>query len=350
MNTKHRFITGNSSDMVEVPDRTVHLTVTSPPYPMIEMWDEMFSEQDPLIGRAMELNMGKEAFERMHKLLDEVWEEVSRVTTPAGIVCVNIGDATRKLGKNFQCYPNAARITKWFFDNGFTVLPSIHWRKPTNKANKFMGSGMLAPSAYVTQEEESILVFRKGPTPRDFNTDGERGTRQASAYFYEERNKWFCDSWDDIPGSRQDGLKNSKRRLALYPVEIPHRLIHMYSIYGDTVLDPFAGSGTTLVAAMASGRSSIGYDLDEDMQKIFKKRIHEPKQLNSRFTRDRIHSHLKYVEETDRDFKYENKMYGFPVTNKAETKMRFYSVDSIKGGEGVYEVKMEPSTVTQELT
>ena len=333
--------------MSEITNESVSLVVTSPPYPMIEMWDEEWIEQDPLIENALELNMGKEAFERMHKVLDSVWEEVSRVVFDSGIVCVNVGDATRKLGANFQCYPNAARITDWFFKNGFTVLPPIHWRKPTNKANKYMGSGMLPPSAYVTQEQEYILIFRKGFVPRRFDNHTEVLNRRESAYFYEERNKWFSDQWTDIPGSRQDGMAGSKltRHMAVFPFDIPYRLINMYSVYGETVLDPFAGSGTTLIAAMASGRNSIGYDNQPDMMGQFEKKKFDSKTLNNRYIKNRIHKHIKYIEEVG-ELKYEAENYNFTVTNKGERDIQFYELTKLTGEEGTYEVLYEPYVKT----
>ena len=341
MNTNHKMYTGDSSNMAELADNSVHLVVTSPPYPMIEMWDEMFSKANTMVGRALEKNMPKQAFEEMHKVLDKTWAEVDRVMIEGGMVCINIGDATRSFDKSFQCYPNAARITQWFFENGYNVLPRIHWRKPTNKANKFMGSGMLPPNAYVTLEEESVLVFRKGLWPREFTKGSEIEMRRASAYFYEERNKWFSDSWDDIPGSRQEGLRGSKTHHAVYPVEIPLRLIHMYSIYGDTVLDPFAGTGTTLVAAMASGRSSVGYDTNPVMVMQYDQHIKKLDTYHDQFNRTRIRNHKRLVE-SGKEFRHESEVYDFPVTNGAEKTLRLFSIESYEGEKGEYTVRLGP--------
>ncbi len=98
----------------------------------------------------------------MHSALDDVWAEISRVLVPGGIACINVGDATRTVGDSFRVYPNHARVTDAFVELGFEPLPDVLWRKPTNSAAKFMGSGMIPPNAYVTLEHEYVLVFRKG--------------------------------------------------------------------------------------------------------------------------------------------------------------------------------------------
>jgi len=96
---------------VELPSESVDLVVTSPPYPMIEMWDELFSKLDPDIEAALDGERGMEAFELMHEQLDQVWEMVSDAVVDGGFVCVNIGDATRTIDGSFQLFPNTAQIT-----------------------------------------------------------------------------------------------------------------------------------------------------------------------------------------------------------------------------------------------
>ena len=129
---------------------------------MISMWDGIFQEQDPEIESLLETGKGSEAYEKMHLVLDRVWRECARLLVPGGIACINIGDATRRLGEDFRLYSNHSRCVSAFENIGFQVLPPIFWRKSTNAPNKFMGSGMLPPGAYVTLEHEYILLFRKG--------------------------------------------------------------------------------------------------------------------------------------------------------------------------------------------
>lgn len=162
MKTTHKHYICNAAKMAALADRSVSLVVTSPPYPMIDMWDEIFSRQDEKIEKALKKSDGSLAFELMHKVLDRVWKEVFRVLSPGGFACINIGDATRTLGDNFALYPNHARILNAAQVLGFTALPCILWRKQTNAPNKFMGSGMLPAGAYVTLEHEYILILRKG--------------------------------------------------------------------------------------------------------------------------------------------------------------------------------------------
>jgi len=144
--------------MKEVDSESVNLIVTSPPYPMIEMWDDQFSSSNPEIKEALQNGDGSKAYDLMHEELSKVWAEVNRVLVGGGIACINIGDATRKVNGAFQLYANHSKITGYFEKMGFQVLPLILWRKETNKPNKYMGSGMLPPSAYVTLEHEYILT------------------------------------------------------------------------------------------------------------------------------------------------------------------------------------------------
>ncbi len=257
LTTTHRVIIGDARRL-PIVDASVQLVVTSPPYPMIDMWDDAFSELQPGIAGMLARAEGRAAFEAMHRVLDTVWSEAVRVLVPGGICCINIGDATRSLGGEFALYPNHARVIAAMLDLGMTVLPDILWRKPTNAPNKFMGSGMLPGGAYVTYEHEYILVFRKGGK-RVF-TPAEKLRRAESAYFWEERNVWFSDVWVGLPGAHQRATGGGRERSGAFPFELPYRLVQMYAMQGDTVLDPFAGTGTTLAAALSSGRNSIGVE------------------------------------------------------------------------------------------
>jgi len=169
---------------------------------MIEMWDDLFCSLDPAIGPALGDGDGRRAFELMHDALAAVWAELDRVLVDGGIACVNVGDATRTLDDSFRVYQNHARIIEAFDGLGFEPLPEILWRKPTNAAAKFMGSGMIPPNAYATLEHEYVLVFRNGSERRSFEPGADR--RYESAYFWEERNEWFSDLWTDVRGTLQE--------------------------------------------------------------------------------------------------------------------------------------------------
>ena len=207
METTHKVYFENSFDMCELESNSIDLMITSPPYPMIEMWDLLFSSLNDEIRQALEEKDSKRAFNLMHEELDKVWKEVARVLKLGGIVCVNIGDANRKIGENFQLFPNHVKITDFFHNNDFIELPCILWRKPTNSPNKFLGSGMVPPNAYVTLEHEYILIFRKGDIKRKMQPKSE--IRYNSAFFWEERNKWFSDVWEDVRGISRNINKNN---------------------------------------------------------------------------------------------------------------------------------------------
>ena len=338
MKTKHRVIIGNSQNLEEVENESVNLIVTSPPYPMIEMWDEVFGSLNPAIADALNNENGFEAYDLMNKELNKVWAEVDRVLTPGGIACINIGDATRKIGDNFQLYSNHSRIICCFEQMGYQVIPDILWRKQSNKPNKFMGSGMLPPNAYVTLEHEYILIFRKGGN-RQFKKQEEKEHRRDSAYFWEERNNWFSDVWEDVKGTSQKMKdKELRNRNGAYPFELAYRLINMYSVKGDTVLDPFLGTGTTIIAAVASGRNSIGYEIDPNFKDFITEGILESKDNSNEYIYERINNHINFVNERVADkgpLKHESDVYNFAVMTSQERKASFQYVDEIYEDNGI---------------
>ncbi len=332
MKTTHKIHFQNAQKMAETPNNAIDLVVTSPPYPMIEMWDEMFIAQNPEIKKALGGGDGPKAFELMNTELDGVWKELKRVVKPGGIVCINIGDATRTIRGDFALYTSHARIVSGMLKLGFSMLPAILWRKQTNAPNKFMGSGMYPPGAYVTLEHEFVLIFRKGGK-REFNRDADKKNRRASAYFWEERNQWFSDVWMELKGTRQALFdKNARQRSAAFPFELPYRLINMFSVYGDTVLDPFLGIGTTTFAAMAACRNSVGYEIEKNFSEaIFSKTDEIIAHANERL-RQRIDAHLEFVRErteTKGPCKHTNHFYGFPVITKQEADLVFQELRSV---------------------
>ncbi|TYT60439.1 DNA-methyltransferase [Natrialba swarupiae] len=347
METIHRVFVGDSRDLSAVADDSVELVVTSPPYPMIEMWDDLFADLDPAVGDALESGDGRVAFEAMHAQLDRVWDELERVLVDGGIACINVGDATRSIDDSFRVYPNHARVLEAFESRGFDPLPDVLWRKPTNSAAKFMGSGTLPPNAYVTLEHEYVLVFRNGNESRSFEPRADR--RYEAAYFWEERNRWFTDLWTDVRGELQtlefEGSEELRERSAAYPFEIPYRLICMYSTYGDTVLDPFWGTGTTTLAAMCAGRGSVGYELEEAFLEAFDRQIDDVPAISQSIGRARLEAHRSFVEEYRAEgstLEYDAEYYDTSVVTKMERSIRLREVDSIETVADGYRVEHEP--------
>lgn len=330
MYTTHTIFYIDSRKLSTLNDDSIDLVVTSPPYPMIEMWDNLFTQSNPDISGYLENGDYSNAFESMHKILDEVWYELFRVMKSGAFACINIGDATRTIKNRFQLFANHSRIQKKCFDIGFDVLPIILWRKQTNAPNKFMGSGMLPAGAYVTLEHEYILIFRKG-NKRIFASAEEKHNRMLSGYFWEERNNWFSDIWD-FKGIRQEiNDKELRSRSAAYPFLLPFRLINMYSVFGDTVLDPFLGTGTSTLAAVTAGRNSVGYEIDKSFATPIKNRIGKELPILNSFNMQRLKNHISFAQDYAKEkggFKYINNNYGFPVMTKQEKELKLVFVKS----------------------
>lgn len=336
--------------MSAISDCSIDLMITSPPYPMIEMWDEIFSKQNPSIGKALKDQDGIRAFELMNKELDKVWKEVYRTLKEGGFACINVGNATRKIGEEFKLYSNHSRILEYCTSLGFSSLPEILWRKQTNAPNKFMGSGMLPAGAYVTLEHEHILVLRKG-NKRIFKTQGEKLRRQKSAFFWEERNIWFSDVWEDLKGTKQNNIdKKIRERSGAYPFELAYRLINMFSLREDTVLDPFLGTGTTTMAAMATGRNSIGFEIDPNFSNHLFTRFEEVIDYSNKIIENRILNHMNFVKERVKikgELGYESKVYGFPVVTSQETEITFDELKKIAEKENGFEVEYKEKPTFQ---
>lgn len=332
LTTTHKLFFQDARNMKQIEDQSINLVITSPPYPMIEMWDEQFSSLDPTIKTNFDCGDYNGAFEAMHQILDGVWHELWRVMKEGAFACINIGDATRTINYKFQLFANHARIQRKFQELGFDTLPLILWRKQTNAPNKFMGSGMLPTGAYVTLEHEYILIFRKG-NKRQFKTAECKLKRMQSSFFWEERNAWFSDLWD-FKGARQDiNNRELRSRSAAFPFVLPFRLINMYSLIGDRVLDPFMGTGTTLLSAIAAGRSSVNYELDESfapaLQALTMNNLSDLQKVNI----DRIKNHLAFIQTRkagNKELKYENSYFGFPVMTSQEQELQIVFVRQVE--------------------
>ena len=350
MKTTHQIFYRDARNLKEIPSESVDLVVTSPPYPMIGMWDDIFGSQNLEIEKALKTGDGKLAHELMHGILDSVWDEVFRVLKDGRFACINIGDATRKVNGDFCLYPNHARILNYLLSIGFSALPDILWRKQTNAPNKFMGSGMLPAGAYVTLEHEYILILRKG-SKREFKTECEKQNRRESALFWEERNIWYSDVWMDIKGTGQrlsvrDRFEtcpySSRLRSAAFPYDLAYRLINMYSVKGDVILDPFLGTGTAIEAAMTSGRNSIGVEIDESFQSAIRPMARQIVDFSNDYLRDRLMKHFEFVEDriqASGPLKYTNRHYGCPVVTSQEQSILLNGLNEVQEvGDNIFEV------------
>jgi modification methylase len=332
MKTAHQIFFADAQKMEDIGNESIDLMITSPPYPMVEMWDKIFTLQNSMILNALNSSDGSTAFEMMHQILDRVWDEVWRVLKPGAIACINIGDAARTIETRFSLFSNHTRIQSYMLHLGFSALPCILWRKQTNSPNKFMGSGMMPPGAYVTLEHEYILIFRKG-NKKLFSSSEEKQNRRESAYFWEERNHWFSDIWMDLKGTSQGLLdKTARNRSAAFPFELAYRLICMFSVKHDQVLDPFLGIGTSMCAAMAAARNFIGVEIDPNLKSIILSRIENIIEFSNIKIRNRLQAHLQFVENRIREkgpLKHINQYYGFPVMTLQEKDLWLNSLWSL---------------------
>ncbi len=246
--THHKLILGDSRDLSDIPDDSIHLIVTSPPY-----WNlKKYRDSSGQMGNISD-------YEEFISELNKVWNECHRVLAKGGRMIVVVGDVciSRKQGGRHYVMPLHASIIEGCRKIGFDNLTPIIWYKIANATFEVSGGGGILgkpyePNAVIKNDIEFILMQRKPGAYRKPNTN----TRILSTISQENHNKWFRQIWGDLPGA------STKNHPAPYPVELSNRLIRMFSFVGDTVLDPFLGTGSTVIAAAATGRNSIGVEVD----------------------------------------------------------------------------------------
>jgi hypothetical protein len=213
-----------------------------------------------------------------------------------------------------------------------------------------MGLGMLPAGAYITLEHEFILILRKG-NKRKFTSQEDKRRRQRSAFFWEERNLWFSDVWEDLKGTNQNNIdKEIRERSGAFPLELPYRIINMFSVRKDTILDPFLGTGTTMLAAMATGRSSIGIEIDKNFKETLFERFEDVVDFSNQLIENRLLNHLRFVEERTKakgGLGYKSATYGFPVMTRQEIEITFDELSRIIKKESEIEVEYQEEPTFQ---
>jgi site-specific DNA-methyltransferase (adenine-specific) len=256
MKTTHKIISGDARVMDLIEDQSVHLIVTSPPYWQLKDY-----------GDQRQLGY-HDTYENYINNLNLVWQESYRVLKPGCRMCVNVGDqfARSVFYGRYKVIPIRTEIIKFSESMGFDYMGAIIWQKVTTTNTTggavIMGSYPYPRNGILKLDYEFIMVFKK-PGQSKKPTQEKMELSRLTA---EEWNAYFSGHWK-LPGEKQTD------HLAQFPIEIPNRLIKMYSFVDDTVLDPFLGSGTTSVSAEILNRNSIGIEINKEFLPIIKKKF-----------------------------------------------------------------------------
>ena len=257
MNTSHTIVIGDARNMGEVPDESVHLVVTSPPYWQIKNY-----------GDARQIGFN-DSYDEYIAHLNTVWAECYRTLAPGCRLCVNIGDqfARAVTYGRYKIIPIRETIVRFCESIGFDYMGAVIWQKKatmrTTGGASVMGSFPYPRNGLIEIDYEFILLFKKLGVTMPVSQQ----IKKASALSKEEWRQYFTGHWNFV-GEKQNGGHG-----AVFPEELPKRLIKMFSFVGETVLDPFLGSGTTTKAAAHLGRNSIGYEINKAYLPVIKKKI-----------------------------------------------------------------------------
>ena len=256
MKTNHLIINGDSRRMHELKDESLHLIITSPPY-----WQLKDYGTDDQIGF-------NESYENYINNLNLVWKESFRVLHSGCRLCVNIGDqfARSVYYGRYKVIPIRTEVIKFCETIGFDYMGAIIWQKVTTTNTTggatIMGSFPYPRNGILKLDYEFILIFKKiGVAPKV-----SKQYKELSKLTTEEWNTYFQGHWN-FGGVKQAG------HIAMFPEELPKRLIKMFSFVGDTVLDPFLGSGTTSLAARNLNRNSVGYEKNQEFFPLIKQKL-----------------------------------------------------------------------------
>lgn len=256
MKTSHTCVIGDSRKMSEVADQSVHLIVTSPPY-----WQLKDYGSDEQIGF-------NDSYEDYINNLNLTWQECNRVLHPGCRMLINIGDqfARSVYYGRYKVIPIRTEIIRFCETIGLDYMGAIIWQKKTTMNTTggatIMGSFPFPRNGIVEIDYEFILIFKKpGQPPKP-----EKAVKEQSRISKDKWKEYFSGHWY-FGGARQDN------HIAMFPLELPKRAIEMFTFVGETVLDPFLGSGTTSLAAMLTGRRSIGYEVNNEFLPVIQQKL-----------------------------------------------------------------------------
>jgi site-specific DNA-methyltransferase (adenine-specific) len=321
MNPNPTIILGNSRNMSELKDESMHLVVTSPPYWQLKDY-----------GNGSQIGFN-DTYEDYINNLNLVWKECYRVLHNGCRLCVNIGDqfARSVYYGRYKIIPIREEIIKFCETIGFDYMGAIIWQKVTTcnttGGATIMGSFPYPRNGIIKLDYEFILIFKKLGEPPKVS----RETKEKSKLTTEEWNKYFSGHWN-FAGERQD------KHLAMFPEELPKRLIKMFSFVGDTVLDPFLGSGTTCLAAKNLNRNSVGYEINREFLPTIKTKVKtsDIEVINQGKLKINFKDEIKKLPYVFKDpVKFDKKIdpkklnFGSKIDNSDSQRETYYSVKEI---------------------
>ena len=301
MDTKHKIIIGDSREMPELKDSSINLIITSPPYWQLKDY-----------GSKNQIGFN-DSYEDYINNLNLVWRECFRVLEDGCRLCINIGDqfARSVYYGRYKVIPIRTEIIKFCETIGFDYMGSIIWQKATTMNTSggatIMGSFPYPRNGIIKLDYEFILIFKKSGVAEKPSAD----IKEKSKLTKEEWNKYFVGHWN-FNGVRQD------KHLAMFPEELPLRLIKMFSFVGDTILDPFLGSGTTSLVSGNLDRNSIGYEINKDFLEMIKEKILK---LRNLFKKGKIEITERKKQKTNYKKDIEKLPYIFEDTVKFDKKI-----------------------------
>lgn len=319
----HKIVLGDSRYLNKIKDKSVQLIITSPPY-----WQLKDYGSENQIGF-------NDSYEEYINNLNLVWKECYRVLSDGCRLCINIGDqfARSVYYGRYKVIPIRTEIIRFCEALGMDYMGAIIWQKNTTMntsgGGSVMGSFPYPRNGILKIDYEFILIFKKlGNAPKP-----TKQQKEESILSKEEWNTYFASHWT-FGGAKQT------EHIAMFPEELPRRLIKMFSFVNETVFDPFAGSGTTLLAAKNLGRNSIGYEINKDFIPIIKNKLNvEQNDLNNKFIFDIDNNSENFEKDLPYIFQDPHKMnkkidikkmpFGSKIDNKKIEEEKFFQVKKI---------------------
>lgn len=323
--TNHKIYFGDSRALNKIEDKSVQLIITSPPY-----WQLKDYGSNNQIGF-------NNSYEEYINNLNLVWMECERILSEGCRLCINIGDqfARSVYYGRYKVVPIRTEIIRFCETLKMDYMGAIIWQKATTMntsgGGAIMGSFPYPRNGILKIDYEFILIFKKLGNPPKPTLE----QKQNSIMTKEEWNQYFSSHWNF------SGVKQSEH-IAMFPEELPKRLIKMFSFFGETIFDPFLGSGTTTLAAKNLGRNSIGYEINKEFESIIKEKLNinqlsldkdtieflEDKE-NNNYSFDKLPYIFEDAHKLDKKIDIKKNKFGSKIDNSKEKREDLFSVKEV---------------------